>query len=235
MKKAIKSMICAVVCGAIAFSSAACGKSTGSASVDASRTQETEVKNTSTGSDAEADGFARPDSPVVTDEIHHLLEKAVSGMTGAEYLPVAYLGSQAADGTNYRILCRVAPVVPDPVENYGIVELHENTDGNVEITNVLDSKRSTDISDSEGGWFQPESPVVPDDVKEALKKATKEKSCTEYDPAALLSEQVVAGMNYCILCERTSEASDTGSIYSLVYLYEDLDGNSEITETVDFS
>ena len=44
-----------------------------------------------------------------------------------------------------------------------------------------------------------------------------------------IGSQVVAGMNYCLLCKVTAVAPDAKPQYRLVYIYEDLNGNAEIT------
>ena len=62
------------------------------------------------------------------------LEKALSGMVGAEYTPVAVLGTQVVAGTNYCILCKVTAVVPGAQPSYELVYVYEDLSGNAEIT-----------------------------------------------------------------------------------------------------
>ncbi|MBR5359793.1 MAG: hypothetical protein IK123_02785, partial [Lachnospiraceae bacterium] len=126
-------------------------------------------------------------------------------------------------------------LVPLATIAYVIVYLYEDLEGNVEITDVIDSARSTDISEADGGWFAAESPEVPKDVRSALEKALGDMVGAKWEPIALLSSQVVAGMNDCILCEITPVVPNPESTYSLVYLYVDPEGNAEITETADFA
>lgn len=226
----MKKLISLVLCGLTLFSVCACGQK---------HDVETEpviaeAKIQETGEIA--GGWSRAESPDVTDEVKALLEKALDGMVGANYTPVAYLGSQVVAGTNHAIFCRVAPVYPDAEETYVIVYLYEDLDGNVEITETIDSNRNTDLSDRglEGGWNLPESPDLTDEAKTALEKALEGMVGATYTPVALLSTQVVAGTNYCILCEITPVYPNADGHYALVYVYADLDGNAEITETVDF-
>ena len=47
-------------------------------------------------------------------------------------------------------------------------------------------------------------------------------------PVALLSTQLVAGMNYCILCQITPVVPNPEPSWALVYIYADLQGNAEI-------
>ena len=81
-----------------------------------------------------------------------------------------------------------------------------------------------------GGW----SPVVqeagklPEDAQAAFDKAVEQLDGATYTPVALLSTQVVAGINYCILCQITPVVPDPVPTWALVYIYADLQGNAEI-------
>lgn len=225
MKKRIVLALCVVT----VFSLAACGQKADTQVEKEVTEVETEENNTMVG------GWSRAESPVVTDKMKGKLDKALDGMVGASYIPVAYLGSQIVAGTNYALLCRVSPVVPDAVETYEIVYLNETLEGEISIMDIVESEKTTDISDMTGGWFQSESPVIPDEIRASLEKALDGMVGATYQPIALLSSQVVQGTNYCILCEVTPVVPDAESSYTLVYLYVDLDGNAELTETVDFT
>ena len=71
-------------------------------------------------------------------EAKEALEKALEGMTGANYEPVACLGTQVVAGTNYCILCKITPVVPDPVPHFGLVYVYRALDGTAKILEVQD-------------------------------------------------------------------------------------------------
>ena len=81
-----------------------------------------------------------------------------------------------------------------------------------------------------GGW----SPVIqeagklPEDAQAAFDKALEKSDGATYIPVALLSTQVVAGTNYCILCQITPAVPDSVPTWALVYIYADLQGNAEI-------
>ena len=78
-----------------------------------------------------------------------------------------------------------------------------------------------------GGWenIPHAAAELPEDAQAAFDKATEGQD--EYIPVALLSTQVVAGTNYCLLCQ--VKAKDSTSTWALVYIYADLEGNAEIT------
>ena len=82
-----------------------------------------------------------------------------------------------------------------------------------------------------GGWenVPHETAELPADAQAAFDKAVEGLVGAVYVPVALLSTQVVAGTNYCILCQITPVAPNATPTWALVYIYADLDGNAEIT------
>ena len=86
-----------------------------------------------------------------------------------------------------------------------------------------------------GGWVNVphEAEELPEDAQEAFDKATEDLDGAEYTPVALLATQLVAGMNYCILCQITPVVPDPEPTWSLVYIYADLEGNAEIMNVYD--
>ena len=179
-------------------------------------------------------GWNRAESPVITDEIREMLEKAAQEKLGMNYTAVAYLGYQIVNGTNHAILCRVAPVVPDAKEQYAIVYVYEDLSGKASITDVKSFEGETNLSEEPmmGGWTQPETPEMTEEAQAAFEKAMEMLVGVNYVPVALLEEQLVAGMNYCILCESTVVYPDAETTYALVYIYQDLEGNAEITDII---
>ena len=83
-------------------------------------------------------------------------------------------------------------------------------------------------------WSAPVSRKnITDEVKELVKKATAELDGAEYTPVAYLATQVVAGTNHLILCKKTIVVPDPVPTYALVTIYEDLQGNAELTDVID--
>lgn len=64
--------------------------------------------------------------------------KALEGLVGCDYDPVALLGRQVVAGTNYCILCRLTPVVPKAVPHWGLAYIYEDLQGNARLTAVKD-------------------------------------------------------------------------------------------------
>ena len=86
-----------------------------------------------------------------------------------------------------------------------------------------------------GGWeiVSHDAEELPEDAQEAFDKAEKELTGGEYTPVSLLATQLVAGTNYCILCQVTPDDAASEQKWTLVYIYADLQGNAEIMNTYD--
>lgn len=87
-----------------------------------------------------------------------------------------------------------------------------------------------------GGWelFDNEANALPEDVQKAFDKAAETFTGSELKPVAYISSQVVAGMNYMILCETTKTTEQPKTSYQMVIVYADLEGNAEITQMKEF-
>jgi len=71
------------------------------------------------------------------------------------------------------------------------------------------------------------------DAQAAFTKALETLDGSDYEPVALLGTQVVSGTNYAVLCRITPVTPDAEPEFGIVYIYEDLDGNAEVTEVKD--
>ncbi len=180
-------------------------------------------------------GWTRAESPEVTEEIKALVEKASEGLDGTGYTPVANVASQVVAGVNHLILCSAVSMTPGAEAHYALVTIYEDLEKNAEITAVLGSEAEVGAPGLAGGWTAPETPVVTKEAKAALEKAVEGLTGAAYDPAALLATQVVAGINYAILCEVTAVTPEAVPHYAVVYVYQNLEGAAEITNTVDFA
>ena len=85
-----------------------------------------------------------------------------------------------------------------------------------------------------GGWemTEHEAQELPEDGQKAFDTAKEKLTDGEYTPVSLLATQLVAGTNYCILCQ-VDPKDATGQKWTLVYIYADLQGNAEIMNTYD--
>lgn len=90
-----------------------------------------------------------------------------------------------------------------------------------------------------GRWIPTEddSTQIPEEVLTAFAKATEDLEGCTYTPVALLAAQVVAGTNYCLLCQTQIVTPDAPIGYALVYFYEALDGSAHLqkVQEIEFS
>ena len=86
-----------------------------------------------------------------------------------------------------------------------------------------------------GGWkiTDHDAEELPEDAQRAFDKAKDKLTDGEYTPVSLLATQLVAGTNYCILCQVTPSDAESEQKWTLVYIYADLQGNAEIMNTYD--
>jgi len=181
------------------------------------------------------------------EDVQTAFDKAAETFTGSELKPVSYVASQVVAGTNYMILCEAATTTQQPETSYQMVVVYADLEGNAEITQIkeFDLTEYTDGNNTEisaerlaGGWQVAEdrsSVVIPQDAKDVFDKAAGNLDGNELEPMALLGTQVVAGTNYAFLCFSTLQTEETINGIQVVTVYEDLDGNAEITNicTVD--
>ena len=86
-----------------------------------------------------------------------------------------------------------------------------------------------------GGWeiTSHDAEELPEDAQKAFDKAKEKLTDGEYTPISLLATQIVAGTNYCILCQVDPGDAASQQKWTLVYIYADLQGNAEIMNTYD--
>ena len=86
-------------------------------------------------------GWTPAKDPAVTKELQALFQKGTETLTGAGYIPVAFLGTQVVAGTNYAFLCQVVTAYPgslDTAPAYAMVYLYQDLSGNVSVLSSAD-------------------------------------------------------------------------------------------------
>jgi len=83
-------------------------------------------------------GWTKVEDGTITDDLQKLFDKAVGSLTGATYKPEKLLETQLVSGTNYKFLAEQTTVTADPTTKKVIVEIYEDLQGNVSITNITD-------------------------------------------------------------------------------------------------
>ena len=79
-----------------------------------------------------------------------------------------------------------------------------------------------------GGWTPSADPAVTEELQAVFDKGLEGLVGVRYTPVAYLGSQVVAGTNHAFLCQATVVYPGAEPYYTIVYLYEDLQGNVTI-------
>jgi hypothetical protein len=156
-------------------------------------------------------------------------ERATATLTGMEYEPLAFIGTQVVAGTYYCILCRGKATVPEAEPTIELVYIYEDLQGKAEIT---DTKTIIGSDTLDGGWSanSGDTDIAKNaDVKKTFDKATETLTGAALEPVAYLGCQVVSGSNYLLLCRVTATVPGAEPEFALVTVYADLEGNGEIS------
>ena len=178
-------------------------------------------------------------SPESNPDAVAALDNALKYLDGVAYTPVAVLARQCVAGTNYCLLCKVKPVAPKAKPSYQLVYIYEDLKGDAEFigrTTVLNSSSEG----ATGGYSVNDGDTslsANEDVLAAFNKAIDGRAGVDIYPIAYLGSQVVAGMNHMLLCRSTVVYPDAVPSYSIMTVYEDLDGNVQLstTQKINFS
>ncbi len=151
-----------------------------------------------------------------------------------DLVPQALIGTQVVAGTNYAFLCK------DKKGKPSIAIVYEGFDSSAEILSVKEldvtgyTGKDTASEPLSGGWTIGEdvkTNKIALDAENALRIATDTQNEMNYEPIALLGQQVVAGMNYSILCKGTANTDGAVPALYILKIYNALDGSAEITSS----
>ena len=81
-------------------------------------------------------GWTLPETVDMTEEATRIFSKAMEGLVGVDYEPLALLGTQLVSGTNYCFLCRGTVVYPGAQPYCALVYIYEDLQGAASITEI---------------------------------------------------------------------------------------------------
>lgn len=168
---------------------------------------------------------------------------AIDPALDVEFEPVSVLAMQVVAGFNYAYLVKetstesVGSDVPDT--HWAIAVVYQDLADACELISikaidVLDIPMTDEAPEDglTGAWAvceKEDAPLLPAEAQEAFGLATEGYASATLHPIATLASQVVAGMNYLILCEGTSAASGSLPQLYAATIYAALDGAAEPT------
>ena len=162
-------------------------------------------------------GWTLTEDAALTEEAQGAFDKAMDGLVGVNYTPIALLGTQLVSGRNYCIVCEAAVVYPGAQPYYAVVTVYQDLQGKAEVRNIValdlgKIEETGTIEDSQpaggpvlGGW-----------------SVDRESYLEVPDGVMHLASQVVAGTNHAVLCKG----------WKLCFVYADTQGKTEILKTV---
>ena len=203
--------------------------------------QEAEVEEEIGQAGAMAGGWAPAADYEITEARQAIFEKGLKELVGVNYAPVAYLGSQVVAGTNHVYLAQATVVYPGATPTFVLIYLYEDLQGKVQLMTVADMPIVPQADGTAtapeprlmGGWSYADDPTVTDEMLTRLDQALEGLVGATYMPVANLGEQVVAGLNRCLLCQVSPVVPDAQPHYALVYVYEDLQGGGALNQVID--
>lgn len=144
----------------------------------------------------------------------------LDNLAGAEYKPIAYLGSQVVNGTNHAVLAEQILVCGKDVKNVVLLIFHETKEG-VTLSNI-----ERVIEDGAGCGGVEVNVEVAGEINKTAQQVFDETFAgfvgSKVTPIALLGTQVVRGIDYIFACEVTPAVPDGVSKVSIVRI-NDLD------------
>lgn len=120
-------------------------------------------------------------------------------LMGAEYEPIAYLGSQVVNGTNHAVLAKQTILSGRDTTN--VVVLIFNEKPNDMKATLVSIDRVVEGGAPLGGIHVDPKTEIPADAKEAWDTAFANFVGSKVEPVALLATQVVNGVNYIFAAE----------------------------------
>lgn len=236
MKKAIALILAFCLCIGMAASLTACGKK-----------EEPEVKPDEPAPAAAGGWTVNTEfgDAALPEDAKAALDKALEGYSGVGFIPVAYLGSQVVAGVNYAFLCRSMIITANPVAELKVVTVYKGLDDTAEIKDVIDIDIANYTQESEVnfnpddfvGGYSYDSAVgcgLNEDVQEKFDKAFDGFDGVGYTPLALMGTQVVAGVNYAVLCKAQAVTPNAKAALAVVVIYADLQDGAQIKSVAGF-
>ena len=90
--------------------------------------------------EAAVGGWEEAGDGAITEELQELFDKAMEGLVGVSYKPLALVETQIVSGTNYRFLCESRAVAPGAQAKEVMVTIYKDLSGNVSITDISDAE-----------------------------------------------------------------------------------------------
>ena len=243
MKRIMFAVLAVMLCLAMLFVLAACGtKKESEAPAPSAEPVEEVIGEAAEEAEEPAEeaavigvgGWKATEDPAMTADLENVFHKAMEGLLGVSYEPIACLGTQLVSGTNYAFFCKAQAVAPDAQPYYAVVKVYEDPEGKTEILEIVSMTPYGEVDENAaaaeampGSWTVPENDEA---GFAAFKKAAEGLVGAGHTPIRVLGTQLVSGSNYCLLCRSIGVYPGAEPYYTLITVYEKLSGEAEITD-----
>ena len=136
-------------------------------------------------------------------------------LVGAEYTPIAYLGSQVVNGTNYAVLAEQLLMDGKDTKNVVLVIFNQKP-GQIGDASLVSIERVVEQGVGVGGTVVDVKTEIPADAKAAFDAAFEGYVGVKVEPFALLGTQVVKGTDYIFAAEVTPIVAEPVKYVALV-------------------
>lgn len=136
------------------------------------------------------------------EKVATAVSELANQLVGAEYEPIAYLGSQIVNGTNHAVLAKQTVLAGKDTTNVVVLIFNEKP-GEMKCT-LVNIERVVEQGGQEGGINVDVKTEIPADAQKEFDEAFEGFVGSTVKPFALLGTQVVNGVNYIFACEITS-------------------------------
>lgn len=235
LKKFMTIILALAMALAMSLAFTACGGSDQAAEEDAEATEATETEEAAEQMSGGWEVVSEPAQSALPGDVQEAFDEFMKNYND-ELIPMAYYGRQESSlGTNYQLLCKSTN--DNELET---VVLHEDPElGMDAVINqfiIADytegSGAALDGDPDEGEWEVSDSAVgsqITEEAQAAYDNARASYDGTAPQPLTLLGTQVVAGTNYAFLAKGQTDTDNPRSAVQVVIVYEDLEGNAQIT------
>ena len=177
---------------------------------------------------------------VLTEESKEAFESAMKSYNGLPMEPAVLLATQLVSGTNYACLAKVKNLPKNAASGWYVVVVYEDLEGNTKVTsaveiNPADLKTAESVEDPGfvGAWVPAGTAnaiTLPEEAWGPFWRASESYTDVIFNPLALIATQVVAGINYLIVCQGTVMTEEPADALYFVTMYVDPEGNAEFVD-----
>lgn len=125
-------------------------------------------------------------------------------IVGAEYTPIAYLGSQVVNGINHAVLAEQLVVAGKDTKNVVVIMFNEKPEG----VTLVGIERVLESGGELGGISVDVKTDIPQDAKDAFDAVMNGFVGSKIEPFALLGTQIIKGVNYIFAATLTPVVQD---------------------------